>query len=162
MKVLHLLQSNSFSGAENVVCQIIKLFENTDIEMVYCSPDGSINDKLLELGIRHVSISNITKKNLKKIILAEKPDIIHAHDFTASFIASLFSKRVRVISHIHCNPLWLKKRNLKSFIFKFTCKKVSKVLGVSRSIYDDYIFSKVFTVYFRIMRKRALSSSSTR
>lgn len=43
MRVLHLLQSSRFSGAENVVCQIIKMFENDKaITMAYCSRDGQI------------------------------------------------------------------------------------------------------------------------
>lgn len=35
MKVMHLLSSNKFSGAENVVCQIISAFKETDIEFIY-------------------------------------------------------------------------------------------------------------------------------
>lgn len=38
MKVVHLLPTNRFSGAENVVCQIIGIMKrDTDIDMVYCS-----------------------------------------------------------------------------------------------------------------------------
>lgn len=41
MKVVHLLPTNRFSGAENVVCQIIGIMKHdTDIDMVYCSRDG--------------------------------------------------------------------------------------------------------------------------
>lgn len=36
MRVIHLLQSPRFSGAENVVCQIISMLDgNNDIEMMY-------------------------------------------------------------------------------------------------------------------------------
>ena len=49
MVVLHVLQSDTFSGAENVACQIIKLFENDkNIEMIYSSKDGKISDTLKE------------------------------------------------------------------------------------------------------------------
>ena len=59
MKVLHLLQSNRFSGAENVVCQIIDMFRtDKDIEMVYCSPDGPIKETLTERKIRFVPLKN--------------------------------------------------------------------------------------------------------
>ena len=54
MKILHLLQSNRFSGAENVVCQIIRMFENEpNIEMVYCSRDGQIREALNERNINY-------------------------------------------------------------------------------------------------------------
>ena len=45
MKVLHLLASNKYSGAENMVCQIINLFSG-EIEMLYCSPKGEIEQSL--------------------------------------------------------------------------------------------------------------------
>ena len=35
MKILHILYSNQYSGAENVVCQIMELFCNdVNVEMV--------------------------------------------------------------------------------------------------------------------------------
>ena len=40
-KIVHLLNSDSFSGAENVVCQIIKMLGN-DFEMTYISPKHRI------------------------------------------------------------------------------------------------------------------------
>ena len=49
MKVLHILASNRFSGAENVVCQIVDMFKG-EIEMAYCSPDGDIRNSLKEIG----------------------------------------------------------------------------------------------------------------
>ncbi|MFR5984224.1 MAG: hypothetical protein ACLUG3_01310 [Bacilli bacterium] len=49
MKVMHLLATDSFSGAENVVCQIIDMYKNNEnIDMIYCSPNGKIKDKLVE------------------------------------------------------------------------------------------------------------------
>ena len=52
MTILHVLYSNRFSGAENVVCQIIEMFRGyPDVRMVYCSPDGQIREALEEAGI---------------------------------------------------------------------------------------------------------------
>ena len=49
MRVLHVLHSNQYSGAENVVCQIIEMFKNDEnIEMAYCSRDGQIGKVLKE------------------------------------------------------------------------------------------------------------------
>ena len=61
MKVLHLLQSDRFSGAENVVCQIIGMMKNEpNIEMVYCSSDGPIRDALAERKIKFVPLEKFS------------------------------------------------------------------------------------------------------
>ena len=52
MRIIHLLQSSKFSGAENVVCQIISMMENDDVEMAYCSCDGQIREALSERNIK--------------------------------------------------------------------------------------------------------------
>jgi len=43
-KVLHLLRSNHFSGAENVIFQIINMFRDENFDMVYTSKDGQIRE----------------------------------------------------------------------------------------------------------------------
>ena len=54
MKVMHVLNSRIYSGAEKVVCQIIKSFRD-DVEMVYCSPDSDIVRQML-----HAAKKNLT------------------------------------------------------------------------------------------------------
>ena len=56
MKVLHLLQSNRFSGAENIACQIISMCSEEKIEFAYASPDGPIRDALKERNIKFLPI----------------------------------------------------------------------------------------------------------
>ena len=49
MKVMHVLNSRIYSGAEKVVCQIIKSFRSVEgMEMVYCSPASEIVEKMLK------------------------------------------------------------------------------------------------------------------
>ena len=52
--VLHLLASNSYSGAENVVCTIIDNCSDK-YDMYYCSPDGPIRDILEKRNIKFIS-----------------------------------------------------------------------------------------------------------
>ena len=106
MKVLHVLSSNQFSGAENVVCQIIGMF-NTEIEMAYCSPNGPIEATLSHAHIKYFPLEKFNKKLLKKIIELYKPDVIHAHDLKASIICSRFYKGLKIVSTIfhHKNPI---------------------------------------------------------
>jgi glycosyltransferase involved in cell wall biosynthesis len=141
MKVLHLLASNKFSGAENVVCQIIEMFKNDDIQMVYCSPDGPIKQTLKDKNIDFIPIDNLYKKSISKVVSSYNPDIIHAHDVKASIIASQFAKKVKVISHIHGNDeRKMGKLTLKSFLYNWVSKKFSKIFWVSKSCFDKYHF----------------------
>ena len=51
-RVLHLLASNSYSGAENVVCTIID--NCSEYDMYYCSPDGPIRKSLEDRKINFI------------------------------------------------------------------------------------------------------------
>ena len=146
MKVLHVLKSRSFSGAENVVCQIFKLFENEDwIDMAYASPTGPIEDVLKAKGITYLSMGDLTYKEIKRIINEYKPDIIHAHDMSATYITSKFaSNKVKVISHIHGTFDALTKITPKSVAYYLAVKKCSHIFFVSQSTYDKFIFKSAF------------------
>ena len=48
MKVMHVLNSRIYSGAEKVVCQIIKSFRQGEtVDMVYTSPESQIVREML-------------------------------------------------------------------------------------------------------------------
>ena len=145
MKILHVLHSNKYSGAENVVCQIIEMFKDDEnCEMAYCSRDGQISKVLQDKGIIFYPIKDLSKKQLKKVVSDFDPDIIHAHDFRASIACSKFSKKISVISHLHNNSPWLKKFCLKSIVYGLSCKKYKKILTVSDSVFNEFIFGKRF------------------
>lgn len=141
MRVLHLLSSNSFSGAENVVCQIMRLFKG-EIDMVYCSPDGPIRATLQQKKMKYIPLERLTIGRLKKVIDEYKPDMIHAHDVRASVIASQFSRRVMVISHLHCRFAEMSKITVKSLLYQLCLPKFNHVFTVSNSIRTEYVFSK--------------------
>lgn len=138
MKVLHLLSSNKYSGAENVVCQIIKMFGN-DAEMVYCSPDGDIRKTLNDKNIKFIPLKELSKKELKKAVKDFNPDIIHAHDLKACLFASKI-KNVKLIAHMHVNHPKMKKFSLRSIIALNVLKKFNHIYWVSNSSYRDFIF----------------------
>ena len=91
IKVLHLLSSNKFSGAENVVCNIIE--KNYKYEMFYCSLKGPIEEILINKNINFLPIKNINPISLFKICKKNNISIIHAHDYKASFCFSFTWKR---------------------------------------------------------------------
>lgn len=161
MKVLHLLQSNRFSGAENVVCQIIGMMKNEpDMEMVYCSRDGQIAEALDERNIPFAPIKELSVEEVKRVIKEQKPDIIHAHDMRASFYAALACGKIPLISHIHNNAFDSRGLSAKSIAYIYAAKKAKHIFWVSQSSFDGYAFHKFFrkksTVLYNIIDIDAL------
>lgn len=147
IRVMHLLQSNRFSGAENVVCQIISLMKNNpEVEMIYCSLDGQIQEALNERNIRFLPIADITFREVKRVINEWHPNLIHAHDMRASFIASRVCGAVPIISHIHNNNFDSRGLSVKSIAYLFAAYKAKHIFWVSRSSYEGYYFRKLFAI----------------
>jgi glycosyltransferase involved in cell wall biosynthesis len=141
IKVLHLLQSDRFSGAENVVCQIVDMFKNDDlIEMAYCSKDGPIRESVKKFNISFYPMSKLSLKEVKRVIKEYKPDIIHAHDASASVISALLLKNYPIISHLHSNPPWIKKNSFNSIVYYLSSFRFNKILTVSESIMNEYVY----------------------
>ena len=145
MKVMHVLNSRIYSGAEKVVCQIIHMFAD-EAEMVYCSPESEIVDKMLaEQGVTYLKVDSLTPANLKRVIDQQKPDLIHAHDMRASFVAALCCGNIPVVSHIHNNAFDSRGLSLKSVAYLLAGMKARHILWVSRSAYEGYFFHKLFS-----------------
>lgn len=163
MKIMHLLQTSTFSGAENVVCQIIKMMDSTPhIEMVYCSPDGPIRDELKKLGINFCKLEKFNVPNLNKVLKIEKPDIVHAHDMRASFIASLACTSEKIISHIHNNNFDSRGLSLKSILYLIPATRASHIFYVSQSAFEGYYFHNLFfkksSVLYNVIDADSLAS----
>ena len=140
-KILHVLASNKFSGAENVVCTIIQKFKN-EYDMAYCSPFGPIEDSLKKQDIKYYGIKKLNPKNVKQIIQEFNPDIIEAHDYTASVIVSFVGFKGKIISHLHINAKFAKTWNLKTILYSLRIPKFNKVIGVSDSVINEAIFKE--------------------
>lgn len=139
--IIHLINSNSYSGLENVVCDII---QNTsdEIEHIYVTQEGQIVEVLEEKKIKYEIIKKMSIKELKRVIKKYNVNIIHAHDFTASCIASMSFTKLPIISHLHHNAPWLKKINLKTILYLLCSWRIKKILIVSQSVKNEYVFSK--------------------
>jgi len=143
MKILHLLNTNRFSGAENVACQIINMFSNDEnIEMIYVSLDGEIREALDEHSINFVPIVTMSVQEIRRVILQEKPDIIHAHDMRASFYAARACGKVPLISHIHNNNFDSRGVSMKSIAYLYAALKAKHIFWVSQSSFDGYAFHR--------------------
>ncbi len=141
MKVLHILRSSRLSGAENVVADICMMFEG-EHDMVYCSPEGPIRDALTDRGVEYLPLKRLCAGEIKNVINLFKPDIIHAHDVCASVLAVYNSGGIPVISHIHGNSDDMRKLGIRPLLYLIAANKAKRVIVVSESCLNDYIFKK--------------------
>ena len=142
MVILHILNSRIYSGAEHVVCSIIKNLPK-DCKCVYLSPKGNIQERLEKEGIEYYGVDKLSVKTVKRAMEEIKPDIIHAHDFRASVIAAEAAKgKIKVISHLHNNPPWLKKMCINSLIYKHYAPVFWCILVVSDSVEKEYRYAE--------------------
>lgn len=167
MRVIHLMSTDDYSGAENVAINIVNELNNLGIETYYATQKGKIDEFLSEKNVKNIiHIKKLSIKEIRRIEKEYNPDIIHAHDYRASFLTSMACKNSKIISHIHNNPLWIKNfLHPFSWAFLFASKKISKILIVSDSIKNEYIFSnkindKLIKVGNPLDRKTILSKVS--
>lgn len=140
MRVLHVLNTNSYSGAENVAITIIN--HMPDVDSTYLSLKGPISEILKKSNIKYYSVDKLSIKSLKKAIQEINPDVIHAHDYTASILCSLCFPKAKLISHIHNNSPWIKKYGIYSWAYLFSSFFYKKILTVSDSIEKEYVFGR--------------------
>lgn len=140
--VLHVLSSNSFSGAENVACQIINM-TNSEFDSIYCCPEGQIKKTLIAKAIPYLPLKKFNFWELRKVVKKICPTIIHAHDVKASVLTALsIPTRIKIVSHMHVNNKDMRKPSLKAIIYKLVAHRFSKIIWVSKSAYEDYVFKK--------------------
>lgn len=143
MRVIHLMSTDDYSGAENVAINIVsELQENTDI--YYATRSGKILDFLKDNNIKNIIIiDKLSIKEIKRIEKEYNPDIIHAHDYKATIIATLAIKNAKIVSHLHNNSPWIRKiYHPYTWALLFASARISKILTVSDSIPKEYIFSR--------------------
>ena len=144
LRVMHLISTDVFSGAENVACQIINLFkDNQEYIMTYCTVIGKNKEALECRGINTTELDRFNLKSIKKACSSFKPNIIHAHDPKAAIAAVLTNNKQNIISHIHSNHRYMRKITLKSLIYHFYIEKhIIGIIWVSNSAKDEYVFAK--------------------
>ncbi|MCR5195014.1 MAG: glycosyltransferase [Pseudobutyrivibrio sp.] len=141
--ILHVIKSNIYSGAENVVCQIIKGLSDRE-DFIYMAPRGPIEDKLNSIGLsdKYRGIPKLTISEIQKAVDELHPSVVHAHDFTASVLCAYALKgKVPVVSHLHNNPPWIQKIHYKTISYLMACKYISHILMVSEAVKNEYRYT---------------------
>ncbi len=141
--ILHVIKSKIYSGAENVVCQIIKGLSDRE-EFIYMAPHGPIEDKLKSIGLydNYYGIDKLDVASIKAAVEKFHPAVVHAHDFTASVLCAFALKgSVPIISHLHNNPPWIQKFHYKTISYLMACKYIDHILMVSDAVRDEYRYT---------------------
>lgn len=143
LRVLHVLKSSIFSGAENVVITIIKAMQDS-CDMVYVATDGEIRARLEQEQIPMELVETFGRKELQEIIRKYQPDIVHAHDFSATVLCATLNGRFRLISHLHYGPPWVTKWNAKTLAYCFCRSRIDRVITVTSRVFESMKFADVY------------------
>ena len=99
MKILHILDEIRYSGAEVMLKNSAHLFKDNNIELFALSTGkdiGVYSDKLIEAGFKiyHIPFRKTLRffKEIYKLLLIEKFEIVHIHSERAFFWYSLTAK----------------------------------------------------------------------
>ena len=150
MRILHLLATGLYSGAENVALTIMSVMP--EHETVYVSPDGPIRKIVENRGLDFFGLRSPSLGEVKRAIAALRPDIIHAHDPRMSCLAALAApKRVKVISHLHNDPNWLGSLNFNTLSYHLCAGRFRKIAAVSSSVVDKMLFSGRFSKKWHLL-----------
>lgn len=143
--IVHILNTGSYSGAENVAITLIKQMRKrfpNQYHFIYMSLQGAIAERLANEKIEYYPVKALSLKSIRKMIAKYQPDIIHAHDYTASMLSAAVHRKASVICHLHNNNLWIQKFGIRSIAFLLTTLWYKKILLVSSSIEREYIFGR--------------------
>lgn len=143
IKVLHVLKSSIYSGAENVAITIINHLDK-NYESAYLATNGEIEAILKKNEISYFLLNKYTRNNISKVIKNYQPDIVHAHDFSATVFCATIPGSFHLISHIHYDPPWVQYWNLRTITYNYFNKRIDKVLTVSTSMFKNMVFADKF------------------
>ncbi len=112
MKILMTLMGLEIGGAETHVVELCKELSRRGVEVTVASNGGVYEKTLAEYNIKHIRLPLNTKSpasliksyvGLKKLITAEKFDIVHAHARIPAFICGMLAKRLhfRFVTSTH-------------------------------------------------------------
>ena len=153
MRILHLLNTGSFSGAENVACQIINMIKDEPgIEMFYCSREGSIREHLKTEEISFIPIADMTPRIIRNVLKEYKIDVVHAHDMRAGFVAACACGQLPLISHIHNNAVDSRTITPKTLAYFFAACKARHIFWVSTEAMEGFVFRNLFKKKSEVLR----------
>lgn len=138
--VVHLIYADGYSGLESLAVQMIKNLPPS-WKGIYAAPAGIGLKCAAAEGVEVVECNTHSVSAVKELLKEMSPDAVHAHDPHMSLICALCG--YPFISHLHCNCPWMKKLCKNSLALAFSAIRAKKVVCVSQSIVDEFIFSSL-------------------
>lgn len=139
-RILHVLKSSVYAGAENVVIRIMKSLEDR-YDMAYAATDGEIRAVLEREQIRSFLLKEFSEKDIRQVVETFRPDVIHAHDFSASVVCARVKGRAKLISHLHYDPPWTARWNARTLAYAWYAGKMDRILSVSGQSFRHMVFA---------------------
>lgn len=142
IKILHILRSDLYAGAESIAVNIIKELSEK-YEFIYACPRGSIVTILNQYHITYMPMKCFSIGEVKRVIDLVKPDIIHAHDYSASILSAVVSHgRSVLISHLHHNSPECKTWGRKALLYTAVLTYIDTIIAVSDAVVAGMVFEK--------------------
>lgn len=162
MKVLHVLKSDQYAGAENAAITICSNLKDA-YETAYASKDGKIGWHVRKAGIPFYPMQRFSFGEIQKVLEEFRPDVIHAHDFSASVFCAVLKRDCYLISHLHNNPLWIRAWNIRALAYFLAIRRIDRILVASGEIQQEAVFldkrKEIFIVgnpvHTAVIKKRA-------
>ncbi len=112
MRVLMTTMKLDIGGAETHIVELSKALARQGLEVIVASNGGAYEEELKEAGIRHIKVPFHSKnpfsmqkayRQLKKIILENRVDVVHAHARIPAFLCALLQKSLhfRLVTTAH-------------------------------------------------------------
>jgi glycosyltransferase involved in cell wall biosynthesis len=152
LRIAHVINNMGLGGAELLLKNTINLLPYHHHLIIYLSkPDFVIKD--ISVEIEHVCIghnswwhSYKTVKKIKEMLLEWKPDIVHAHLFTASLLTRFaISRHQPLLSTLHSTYSVDAFPNKKAlWLEQMTANRQDALVAVSKFVLDDYLQNVAF------------------
>ena len=139
--ILFFTRTMMLGGTENVVLQLCEVFKPKVNKIVVCSCGGVNVEKLIEMGIKHYQIPDISSKKdifkicriVKQIVEKEQITVIHSHHRMAAFYTEiLFGSSMIKIANAH--NTFFDKKLLTRFAYRNT-----KVIAVGEMVKKNLV-----------------------
>lgn len=125
-RILHLTNVMGIGGVEKIIYEICLGTKNDFKNIIVASTGGEYAERLVQLGIKHESIPDITtnniyevfklKKKLKEIITENKINLIHCHHRRAVLYAKLLFPHIKIVYSNH--TIYTDKKIMTRFILR--------------------------------------------
>lgn len=153
MKILMALNGLDIGGAETHVVELSKEIKRRGHEVVMVSSGGIYQKEVENFGIKHYTATlssrsfsdmSASKKQLKEIILKEKPDIVHSHARIPGFLIDAVHKELKKSFVFVTTAHW-------TFDTSFLVKKLTRWGEKTLAVSDD--LKKYLLRYYREVKE---------